>query len=189
MTESSITGLSGLIISRQQVETANGVDLIFWLSTERGPCRLVVPQQRYVFLIEQAQLAEAELIWKQENCPPDFIRSLDIKTFNGKKVSAIYTLKQQLHKWCQVALMQKNIATYEGDIKLSDRFLMERFIYGFVKISGQIDWLGHYWSCQQATLSSETDPDSIKANTQLTMVSLDVECSPQSELYSIALYP
>ena len=187
MTESSITGLSGLIISRQQVETANGVDLIFWLSTERGPCRLVVPQQRYVFLIEQAQLAEAELIWKQENCPPDFIRSLDIKTFNGKKVSAIYTLKQQLHKWCQVALMQKNIATYEGDIKLSDRFLMERFIYGFVKISGQIDWLGHYWSCQQATLSSETDPDSIKANTQLTMVSLDVECSPQSELYSIAL--
>ncbi|MEL0630745.1 DNA polymerase II [Psychromonas aquatilis] len=187
MNDTSITSLSGLIISRQQVETANGVDLIFWLSTERGPCRLVVPQQRYVFLIEQAQLAEAEAIWKQENCTPDFLRPLDIKTFNGQKVCAVYTFKQQLHKWCQVALMQNNIATYEGDFKLSDRFLMERFIYGLVKVSGEIKWLGRYWSCQQATLSSETDVQVIKQNTQLTMVSLDVECSPQSELYSVAL--
>lgn len=187
MTESSITSLSGLILSRQQVETTQGVDLIFWLSTERGPCRIVIPEQRYVFLIEQDQLEQAESIWKQENCVPNFIRPLDIKTFNGKRVCAIYTFKQQLHKWCQVALMQQNIATYEGDIKLSDRFLMERFIYGLVKVSGQIDWLGQYWSCQQATISSETDPDIIKANTTLKMVSLDVECSPQSELYSIAL--
>ena len=107
MTESSITSLSGLILSRQQVETANGVDLIFWLSTERGPCRVVVPQQRYVFLIEQDHLEQAEEVWKQENCRPDFIRPVDIKTFNGKSVCAIYTLKQQLHKWCQMALMQQ----------------------------------------------------------------------------------
>lgn len=187
MTESSITALSGLILSRQQVETANGVDLVFWLSTDRGPCRIVIPQQRYVFLIEQSQLEQAKLIWNQEGCEPSLIRPIDIKTFNSHKVCAIYTLKQQLHKQCQLVLMQKNIATYEGDIKLSDRFLMERFIYGLVKVSGQIEWLGHYWSCQQATVSSETDPAVIKANASLSMVSLDVECSPQSELYSIAL--
>ena len=187
MTESSINSLSGLILSRQQVETAQGVDLIFWLSTDRGPCRFVVPQQRYVFLIEQDQLEQAEQVWKQENCQPNFIRPLDIKTFNGKKVCAIYTFKQQVHKWCQLALMQQSIATYEGDIKLSDRFLMERFIYGLVKISGQIEWLGKYWSCQQTTVSSEINPDVISANATLNMVSLDVECSPQSELYSIAL--
>ena len=187
MNESSITSLSGLILSRQQIETANGVDLVFWLSTERGPCRLVIPQQRYVFLIEQDQLEQAEAIWKQENCQPNFIRPLDIKTFNGQKVCAVYTFQQQLHKWCQLALMQQSIATYEGDIKLSDRYLMERFIYGLVKVSGQIDWLGSYWSCQHATIASETDPDVIQANVTLKMVSLDVECSPQSELYSIAL--
>ena len=187
MTESSITALSGLILSRQQIETAYGVDLVFWLKTERGPCRVVVPQQRYVFLIEQEHLEQAQEIWDQENCRPDFIRPVDIKTFNGKTVCAIYTFKQQLHKWCQVALMQKNIATYEGDIKLSDRFLMERFIYGLVKVSGQIDWLGSYWSCQQATLSSETSAEVIEGNTKLRMVSLDVECSPESELYSIGL--
>jgi len=140
MSKSSISSLSGLIISRQQVETTTGVDLIFWLSTERGPCRFVVPQQRYVFLIEQQQLEQADIIWKQENCSPDFIRPVDIKTFNGQKVCAVYTLKQQLHKWCQLALMKQNIATYEGDIKLTDRFLMERFIYGLVRISGQIEW-------------------------------------------------
>ncbi|RBW47525.1 DNA polymerase II [Psychromonas sp. B3M02] len=187
MSETSITSLSGLILSRQQVETTQGVDLIFWLTTERGPCRIVIPQQRYVFLIEQAQLEQAESIWKQENCFPDFIRPIDLKTFNGQKVCAIYTFKQQLHKWCQLALMQQGIATYEGDIKLSDRFLMERFIYGVVKVSGQIDWLGSYWSCQHATVSSETDAEVIEANGHVTMVSLDVECSPQSELYSIAL--
>jgi len=187
MTESTITALSGFILSRQQSETANGVDLIFWLSTNRGPCRVVVPQQRYVFLIEQAHCEQAQQIWEQENCRPDFVRPLEISTFNGKPVCAVYTFKQALHKWCQTALMQKNIATYEGDIKLSDRFLMERFIYGMVKVSGQIDWLGHYWSCQQATLSSETSPDVIAANTQLHCVSLDIECSPNNELYSIGL--
>ena len=187
MTETSLTSISGLILSRQQVETVNGVDLIFWLSTALGPCRVVVPQQRYVFLIEQGQLEAAQIIWEQENCRPDFVRAVNIKTFNGKTVCAIYTLKQQLHKWCQVALMQKNIATYEGDIKLSDRFLMERFIYGLVNVSGQIDWLGSYWSCQQATLSSEKSAEVIEANTKLRMVSLDVECSPESELYSIGL--
>jgi DNA polymerase-2 len=187
MNDSSINSLSGLILSRQQIETASGVDLVFWMSTDRGPCRFVIPQQRYVFLIEQSQLEQAEFIWKQENCYPDFIRPIDIKTFNGHKVCAIYTLKQQLHKTCQLTLMQKNIATYEGDIKLSDRFLMERFIYGLVKVSGQIEWLGHYWSCQQANVSSETDPTVIQANISLIMVSLDVECSPKSELYSIAL--
>jgi DNA polymerase II len=187
MTQSSITTLSGLILSRQQVETVSGVDLIFWLSTDRGPCRIVIPQQRYVFLIEQSQREQAELIWQQENCEPSQIRPVEINTFNGQKVCAIYTLKQQFHKQCQLVLMQKNIATYEGDIKLSDRFLMERFIYGLVKVSGQIEWLGRYWSCQQATVSSEIDPAVIKANTSLSMVSLDVECSPQNELYSIAL--
>ena len=187
MNQSSLTSLSGLILSRQQVETASGVNLIFWLSTERGPCRIVIPKQRYVFLIEQKHLEQAEVLWKQENCFPDFIRPVDIKTFNGQKVCAIYTLKQQLHKWCQLALMQQGIPTYEGDIKLSDRFLMERFIYGVVKVSGQIDWLGTYWSCQQASVSSETNVEVIEANTHLSMVSLDVECSPQSELYSIAL--
>lgn len=187
MTNSPIFSLSGLILSRQQIETANGVDLIFWLSTDRGACRVVVPQQHYVFLIDQEKLEQAEAIWKQEGCRPNFIRPLAIKTFTGKKVCAIYTSKQQLHKWCQLALMQQHIATYEGDIKLSDRFLMERFIYGLVKVSGQIKWLGQYWSCQNATLSSETDPIVIKANSSLKMLSLDVECSPQGELYSIAL--
>ncbi|TEW53683.1 DNA polymerase II [Psychromonas sp. RZ22] len=187
MKERSLTFISGLILSRQQVENVNGVDLIFWLSTDRGPCRVVVPQQRYVFLIEQEQVEQAKDIWKQENCQPDYIRSIDIKTFNGKKVCAIYTFKQQHHKWCQLALMKQNIATYEGDIKLSDRYLMERFIYGLVRVSGQIDWLGSYWSCQHATLSAESDEGVIKRNSCLNMVSLDVECSPQSELYSIAL--
>jgi len=189
--------MTGLILSRQQLETADGVNLIFWLTTEYGPCRVVVPQQRYVFLIAQKDLEQAEVVWSEENCRPHIIRPIPLKNFNGHKVCAIYTLNQQLHKWCQMALMKQNIATYEGDIKLSDRFLMERFIYGVVNVSGQIDWLGKYWSCQHATLSSEqvdlVNKEAIESSIStsktsvLSMVSLDVECSPQSELYSVGL--
>ena len=187
MTKLPRTSISGLILSRQQIETTNGVDLVFWLSSDQGPCRVVVPNQRYVFLIEQEQLQQAKAIWQQEGCQPHFIRPINIKTFNHKTVCAVYTLKQQHHKWCQLALMQKNIATYEGDIKLSDRFLMERFIYGLVHVTGQIDWVGQYWSCQHATLSSESCIEKVTENNQLRMVSLDVECSPDNALYCIGL--
>lgn len=187
MTNNSLSCISGLILSRQQLETVDGVSLIFWLATDKGPCRVVVPQQRYVFLIEQRFLKKAKQIWQDQVLLPSFIRPLQLKTFKGEEVCAVYNLKQQLHQRAQSLLIEQGIACYEGDIKLTDRFLMERFIYGVVTVNGHLQWLGSYWSCQDAKLSKADNPELITQQIPLKLVSLDVECSPLGELYSIGL--
>lgn len=173
--------LEGVILSRQQYETPRGVELILWIATESAPCRVVIPDQRYVFLIHQRDFTQAKMLWSEKNIRATEIRHLPLKTFNGLLVTAIYSLSnQQFHTLLEV-INTANIASFESDIKISDRFLMERFIYGGVKVCGDIQWSGRYWQCQGAKL--------LPADLSITprMVSLDIECSPQGELYSIGL--
>ncbi|WP_354625139.1 DNA polymerase II [Psychromonas sp. MME2] len=173
--------IEGLILSRQQNETAQGVELVLWLATGLGPCRVVIPAQRYVFLILQDDLARAISLWQSSKLTPQQIRSLSIKSFNQQPVTAIYTLNNKQFRALQSILDSAGIAHFEGDIKIADRYLMERFIYGTVKVQGDIEWNGRYWTSIAPKLSAGT------ASPQLKFVSLDIECSPRQTLYSIAL--
>ncbi|HEY5715448.1 MAG TPA: DNA polymerase II, partial [Psychromonas sp.] len=61
------------------------------------------------------------------------------------------------------------------------RYLMERFIYGSVCVEGDINWSGSYWQCNAAKLTAADVLPPLK------QVSLDIECSPMGELYSVGL--
>lgn len=173
--------LQGLILSRQQRETPQGVELILWIATDVGPCRVVVTQQRYVFLVLQKDLQQAELLWSEKRLAAQEIRALALKTFNAQPVAAIYSLYNKQSRTLQDVLSTADIAVYEADIKISDRYLMERFIYGSVKICADLQWTGSYWQCDNAKLLPGN------ASAKLKLVSLDIECSPHGELYSIGL--
>ena len=58
--------LQGLILSRQQRETSQGVELLLWIVTDAGPCRVAITQQRYVFLLLQKDLQQAQLLWSEK---------------------------------------------------------------------------------------------------------------------------
>ena len=173
--------LEGLLLSRQQHETAQGVELILWVATDSGPCRVAIPQQRYVFLVPQKDLPRAEALWAEKRLTAAEIRPLTLKSFNGQPVAAVYSLYNQQSRALQEVLSTADIACFEADIKLSDRYLMERFIYGSVKVCADLHWSGRYWQCQTAKLLPAGVAPALK------MVSLDVECSPSGELYSIGL--
>ncbi len=181
MAEQQCQQLEGLILSRQQRETPQGVELILWLASDSGPCRVVIPQQRHVFLVLEKDLPQAKALWAEKQLPIEEIRLLTLKTFNAQRVAAIYSLSSQQSRALQEALKAAAIACFESDIKLSDRYLMERFIYGALKVSADLRWSGRYWQCQGAKLSPAD------VCTRLSLVSLDIECSPAGELYSIAL--
>jgi len=152
-----------------------------WIATDSGPCRVAVTQQRYVFLVLQKDLQQVELLWSEKRLAVQEIRPLALKTFNAQPVAAIYSLYSKQSRALQEVLSAANIAVFEADIKISDRYLMERFIYGSVKICADLHWTGSYWQCHNAKLS----PGHVSAT--LKLVSLDIECSPLGELYSIGL--
>jgi len=181
MLEKPRSFIEGLILSRQQLETPQGVDLILWLATESGPCKLVISDQRYVLLVLQEELQQIRVLCAKQQLTVQEIRALPLKTFKQQPVAAIYSLSKQHSYALQGALDSATIPYFEADIKVSDRYLMERFIYGCVKASGDIQWTGRYWLCRAAKLCAGYLSPILKS------VSLDVECSPGGELYSIAL--
>ncbi|MFT6925249.1 MAG: DNA polymerase-2 [Psychromonas sp.] len=173
--------IAGLILTRRQYETKQGVEIELWLASKQGPCRVILPAQRYVFLIHQQQLERAQTLWAAKHLAPDEIRPLSLRSFNGESVSAVYCLNNKIFRQLQAVLSTASIAIFEADIRVCDRYLMERFIYGTVSVQGDFSWRGSYWHCQAVTLSPTTFTPKLK------QVSLDIECSPSGELYSIGL--
>ncbi|MCG6201996.1 DNA polymerase II [Psychromonas antarctica] len=181
MSEQAPRFIEGLILSRQQLETSQGVELILWLASDYGPCKVVIPAQRYVFLLPQQDLQQAQTLWAEQQLAVQDIRFLALKSFKQQPVAAVYSFTQKVFRALQLVLDAVNIPYFEADIKISDRYLMERFIYGCVSVSGEIVWTGQHWLCHSPKLQAG------KYSPRLKLVSLDVECSPQRELYSIGL--
>ncbi|MFT6348697.1 MAG: DNA polymerase-2 [Psychromonas sp.] len=173
--------ITGLILTRRQYDTPQGVALELWLASEQGPCKVTLPAQRYVFLIHQRELVRAQALWSAAHLTLDEIRPLSLTSFNGLSVSAVYCLKNKIFRKLQDILTAASIAIFEADIRVCDRYLMERFIYGTVSVQGKFHWLGSYWHCQAEKLSPAT------LTPKLKQVSLDIECSPLGELYSVGL--
>ena len=173
--------LEGLILSKQQRDSASGIELSLWIKSEIGICQVVITGLRAVFLIKQDDLLSAQALWNQNNLCIAEIRPIPLNTFNQQKVVAIYSLTTAHSRLLQQAIAEYELPIYEADIKVSDRYLMERFIYGSVKVSGDIVKLGNYWFCQNPKLSAG------KNSCPLNAVSLDIECSPERELYSVGL--
>lgn len=181
MSEAQRQQIAGLILTRRQHETQQGVELELWLASQQGPCRVMLPAQRYVFLIHQQELQRAQALWSAKHLIPDEVRPLALTSFNGLAVSAVYCLHNKMFRQLQDILSTASIAIFESDIKVSDRYLMERFIYGTVSVQGEFNWQGTYWHCQAEKLSPATLIPKLK------QVSLDIECSPLGELYSVGL--
>ena len=116
-------------------------------------------------------------------------KPLALKTFNQKSVVAYYF--STLRNFYRARDILKTnvfngqaIKCYEDDIRPDDRFLMERFITADIDYiateHSKVDYLiGTQVKCKVATQ---------KAAIELTMLSLDIECSMEGELYSIGLY-
>jgi len=170
----------GFILSSHQRDTADGIELSFWLATDQGPCRVVVPSQRQVFLVRQADLARLTACWQSLVLLPE-ICPLSLQTFEGQPVAAVYC--RSFSQWRQALglLQAAGLPAYESDIKLTERFLMERFIRGALAFSGVPTRCGGAWQLTTARLA----PCSFRP--RLKWASLDIECSPAGELYSIGL--
>ncbi|WP_416305969.1 DNA polymerase II [Neptunicella sp. SCSIO 80796] len=170
----------GFILTRHQVERAGQTWLEFWLSTESGPVKLVTSAQRFTFFVQQSELDKVSGYLTDSKIPFE-AKPLSMFSFEQQQMAALYLNSGQSAFAAKDLLRAAGVNTYEDDIRLADRFLMERFIYGSAVFTGQIQPQEHYSVYQQARLK----PSAYKP--QFNILSLDIECSEQGELYSIGL--
>lgn len=187
---------SGFILTRHQRPIAGSLYLEYWLATESGPVKLITPAQRDVFFIRQLDRIAAEAQLKQ--CKIHYAyKDLELKTFAHEPVAALYFSQPGSAYKAKQALDAASIPRYEDDIRLTERFLMERFVYGSARFAGtpisppignptrttstQPNQTPVYPTFQNINLR----PD--HAVPELKVLSLDIECSEFGELYSIGL--
>ena len=122
----------GFLLTRQWRDRPGGVELSFWFSTDTGPIRVVVDGNDAVFFVERDATVDpgnTRLFFER--------RTLDLKTLTGKPVDGLYLKQQRDLRKLRDALHEQGVALYESDIKLNDRYLMERFITGSCAITGE----------------------------------------------------
>lgn len=159
-------------------------EIVMWLWSEQGPVRLVVPGQEPVFFLPQSHMAEAAELFKGAGVSGRF-RRLPMHTFDGRAVVGCYfATLSAFHRAIELLLI-RGLEHFEADIRLPERFLMERFITAGVRFGGKAVRKGGkqgYWEVQEARCAPQA------VTPALSWVSLDVECAMDGALFSVGLY-
>ena len=168
-------GYKGYILTREQQDNRGRHLLSYTGISDQGPFEIIITRDRPLFFIEHSVELPSHISFHER-------RSVDLTSFEGTPVDALYFRTQtQLYR-VRKQLWDKGIKTFEADIRPEDRFLMERFIHGNIEIKG---------SCQlRAGLLRFVDPEFYPTDCQarFSVLSLDIETGQKGELYSIACH-
>jgi DNA polymerase-2 len=168
------TTLEGFLLTRQWRDSPRGLEISFWMSSERGPCRINVAGEHAICFVDR----DATLP-RGVHCER---RALDLTSLHGAPVDGLYfDAQRQLQD--AVAACAGDPPLHEADIKPSDRFLMERFVTAGMRISGN--------AVQQRDHLRFDNPRVRRARhrPRLRWLSLDIETQGlDGRLYSIAVH-
>lgn len=162
---------TGFVLTRNWRDTEAGVELEFWVSTDAGPHRLVVPGQEVLYFLPAAQAKRAGALLQAEFAFR--VEELALRDFSMETVCAFYFRSQRQLRRARDVLQGAGFDPLEADINPADRFLMERFVQGSMEFH-------HVGSVQ--VRAADYQPT-------LRMLSLDIETAIDGlELYSIGVY-
>ena len=168
----------GFLLSRHVQDCrhnqGHALQITLWLKTTQGATKLTIDNELAVFFVEADQVTQAIELLNQHNIILAKQQGLKLKTFGQQRVHGFYFSTLAQFYRARDCLKSQRIKCYEDDIRPEDRYLMERFITADIDFS--------------ESLPTKCKKSSEKLDIDLTMLSLDIECSMAGELYSIGLY-
>ncbi len=183
--------LDGFILSRQWSDSwfnhGKQLKLTYWLKTDEGPAKVSIHSQKAVFFVSQSLVETTCGLLK--SCPSLNMdswsyRELTLRSFENEVVYAFYFTQQRSLFLARDFLRKHSIPLMEADIQPTERFLMERFVYGAATIEGKAD--------RKPCHTEYTDPRVNASHNylpELKVMSLDIETSMyDNKLYSIGVY-
>ncbi len=151
--------------------------LVFYgASEELGTVEIIFSRVKPVFFVEHDSIIEGiESTYSR--------KEVELKTFTGKKVDALYFSTQKDLKISLQSLDSRNVKTYEADVDPVRRFLMERFINVQMRIEGECTQKNNFVSFINPKIKPCNVVPSFK------VISIDIETGVKnSVLYSIAVH-
>ena len=173
--------MHGFLLTRHWRDTAQGVQLEFWLATSEGPLRVLVGGQEAVFFLRREDGPRLPALLPQSGGWRT--AEVALRHYGGEAVLAFYSRGQRrLQEW-RALLEGAGIALWEADIRPAQRYLMERFITGGVAIEGGTPIADVCTTVVDPHLKPQSYLPALRA------VSVDIETSmDMRELYSIGVY-
>ncbi len=171
---------SGFVLTRQARDIATTTQIELWLATAQGPCQLLISGEKPVFFVPTSELSKAQHHANSLNINAEF-KSVALKSFEQIPLTACYCPTIRQAQQLASHYTEQDILVLEDDIRLADRYLMERFIRGSLDFIGERQHYPHYHQVEQAKCrKGDYSPE-------LHLVSLDLECSEKGILYSVGL--
>lgn len=171
----------GFLLTRQVQDTRQGMLLTYWLKGENGPVKITINNELAVFFVEENYADDAHQLLIQNSMSHQY-RPLNLKNFSQNKVHGFYFANLKVFYKAREHLKANGIKCFEDDIRPEDRFLMERFITGSMEFSG-VEQSAVGFNQYHQTKARKTD-----FTPQLSMLSIDLECSYDGDLFSIGAY-
>jgi len=165
----------GYILTRDYIEDCGNHRLRYAGICDQGPFEILIAKNQPLFFIERDRLLPDLFLGVER-------RQLDLTSFDGKPVDALYFKTQNLLYKARALLQKNGIKTFEADLRPEERFLMERFIQGGIEFQGPCHSNGK--------ILKFMDPLICKAEVHpcFSILSLDIETGQRGELYSIAVH-
>lgn len=114
-------------------ESGDDSNLVFWWHTPRGPVKQRVSQPAVCFVlqkdVDRLQGHVRSLGW------PIQFKEVELTNFHFEPVAACYLPNAFVFRWRSL-LEEEGTECWEADIRTTDRYLMERFVYGAGQLQG-----------------------------------------------------
>jgi DNA polymerase-2 len=170
----------GFILSRHASDKHQQTQIELWVKAQSGVKLVQIRGEQAICFIEQTNQVAAEQMAQSHQINVEF-KPLQLNTFSHAPVVGCYLTTIKNSQIFVQHLSNAGIEVFESDIRLVDRYLMERFIQGGIEFIGTREPQDKFELISQARCKpAHYIPD-------LTTVSLDIECSEKGILYSIGL--
>lgn len=176
--------LEGFILTARNIERQGKTYIECWFVTDSGVVKAISHVQQGLFFIHQQDEAETKRLLSKSGIEHSY-KSLALKTFEHQDVGALYFAKNNSLYKAKTLLKQHDISCFEDDIRLTERYLMERFVYGSATFTGNQIARESLADKPVALTDSQCKPSQYVPTFKL--LSIDIECSEQGELFSIGL--
>ncbi len=146
------------MLSREWRDGDSGLEIVLWARAEEAPVRARFSSQEAVMFVARDANARAH---RRATRP--------LATLRGEPVDALYFRSQRRLIEERDRIRASGGVTFESDVKPQERFLMERFVTGSLRLAGPRRTLGGVLHFDNPKLSSAD------VRPALSVLSLDVE--------------
>ena len=163
----------GYILTREYGES-KGLNLLYYTGiSDDGPFEIVITNDRPLFFIPRSMTIPEGIPYLER-------RQVDLTSFDGSSVDAVYFRTQIDLLRARDRLHSQGVKTYEADVRPEERFLMERFIHGGIEFEGKSSpGKGIRRFINPRMGSRAVEPD-------FSVLSLDIETGQEGQLYAVA---